>query len=74
MNEEELKQIVVQVLGIDESKITDDLERNTTEEWDSFNHLLLISEVEKASGLKIETKDIESIRTISDLKKILGMK
>ena len=44
-----LKQIVSRVLNID--SINENVSRNNTEEWDSFNHLLLISEIEKELGV-----------------------
>lgn len=49
----------------------DDLDLNSSTDtvpgWDSFNHLKLMLEVEEQMGVSLSTKDIISIRTLSDL-------
>lgn len=64
---EKLKDIVARVLNISISKVNDKLSKDSTEEWDSFNHLLLISEIEKKLGVKFTAAEIEKIKTFKDL-------
>ena len=74
MKEEELFSLIAQILGIEKSQIKDDLARDSIDEWDSFNHLMLISEIEKEIGTKLTAEEIESIKTIKDLKELVASK
>ncbi len=63
-----LEKILSKVLNVDINKINDDFSRDTCEEWDSFNHLLIISEIEHELGVRIDFQNIEKIRSYQDLK------
>ncbi len=69
-----LKDIVSRVLNIDITKVNDELSRNNTEDWDSFNHLLLISEIEKETGVKFTISEVEKIKTFKELREIISSK
>jgi len=56
------------VLGIKQEKLNDNFSRDNSEEWDSFNHLMLMSEIEKKTGIKFTIKEIESIKSFKNLK------
>lgn len=68
---EKLYEIVSRVLNIPLEKIDDSVSRDTTEEWDSFNHLLLISEIEKEMGVTFTIKEVGETRDVLALKAIL---
>lgn len=70
----DLEKIVMRVLNIEEDKIIAELSRNTTEEWDSFNHLLLINEIEKNLGIKFSISEVEKIKTFGQLQEIIAKK
>ena len=72
MDEKQLKEVIARTLGLELSEVTDKLERNKNEEWDSFNHLMLISEIEKAAGISFSTRQIEAIKNVDDLKKAVA--
>ncbi|MEK6943365.1 MAG: acyl carrier protein [Nanoarchaeota archaeon] len=65
---ENLKSIMASVLRIKQEKLNDSFSRDNSEEWDSFNHLMLMSEIEKKTGIKFTIKEIESIKSFGDLK------
>ena len=67
---EKLKNILSRVLGIDESEVNDESARGSGE-WDSFNHLLLISEIEKEMNIKFTTQEIERIKIFKDLREVV---
>lgn len=69
---EQLRKIMSCVLEIDNDEITDELSRNNSENWDSFNHLLLISEIEKRLGVKFSISDVAKIKTFKDLKEFIA--
>ena len=74
MKEEELQALVASIFGVASSVVKDDLERDAIDEWDSFNHLMLITEIEKEIGTKLTSEEIESIKTIKDLKDLVASK
>ena len=71
---ENLRKITSKVLGIEEEKINDELSREKEELWDSFNHLLLVSEIEKEMGIKFTMPEVEEIKTFKDLNKLIEEK
>tara|TARA_Y100000310_G_scaffold333939_1_gene412542 strand:+ start:375 stop:605 length:231 start_codon:yes stop_codon:yes gene_type:complete len=74
MKMEQLKKIVAKVLNVDESKVDDDLTMDNAEQWDSFNHLLIISEIEKEMGVKFSIQEVEKIKSFKDLKEVVSNK
>jgi len=71
---DQLKEIVARVLDIKIDMIDDNLKRDDTEKWDSFNHLLLISEIEKNLGVKFSISDVEKIKSFKELRQIVSGK
>jgi acyl carrier protein len=70
---ESLNSIVARVLNIGIKHVNDGLSRDESG-WDSFNHLLLVSEIEKSTGVKFTASEIEKIKTFKDLKDIFNKK
>ncbi len=66
-----LKNIVAKVLGISVSEITNDLTRNQAEGWDSFGHMMLISEVETQLNIKFTMKEVEELQTFQQLQDLV---
>lgn len=64
---EQLKAILVDILGLDELAVTSELDREAEPAWDSLNHLRLITAVEEAFGLRLSMAEIQEIRTAADL-------
>ena len=71
---EALKNIVAKVLNIDEIKVNDTLTMGNAKQWDSFNHLLLISEIEKEMGITFSIQEVEKIKSFRDLREIVSSK
>jgi acyl carrier protein len=71
---EKLAAIVARVLDIEPGKVTDELSRENAESWDSFNHLLLISEIEKDLGIQFSMEEVEAIHTSRQLKETVRNK
>ena len=69
-----LEEIISQVFHIEIEKITNDLSRDFAEEWDSFNHLLLISEIEKRMSIKFTLSEVGQIKTYKQLKDMIDSK
>ena len=63
------KEILARVLQVDEAKITDETTQDSIENWDSFNILLLASELEKAFLIKLtmeQTAMLTSVKAVKD--------
>jgi len=66
-----VEEIVGRVLGIDNSKITDETSPDNTEEWDSLTGLLLATELEKQFDVKFSIDEIALVKNVGDIKKTL---
>ena len=68
---EALAQLVADILGIDPSQITSDTSKDTAEQWDSMNHLRLITAFEESFRIRLTMDEIENIRNVGDLRRAL---
>lgn len=66
-----LKAILSKVLGIDEAMITDKTSPDNVDTWDSFNALMLVSELEKEFNVKFTMEEIMSVKCVKDIKESL---
>ena len=73
-NEENFKKIISEILNLSVEKINDDLSRDSAKDWDSFNHLLLVSAIEKDFNMKFTLKEITEIKTVGEIKRIIKEK
>ncbi len=66
-----VEEVVAEVLHIDPSAITDATGPNDIENWDSFNGLVLVTELEKAFNISFSLEEVVAVKNIADIKKIL---
>ncbi|OBZ34806.1 MULTISPECIES: acyl carrier protein [Methanohalophilus] len=72
MSEEDtIKKIFGEVIGIDESEITDSIAYNSYESWDSLVHLELVNELEDTFDVEFEMDDIIAMETFGKVKEIV---
>ena len=71
---EKLHEVVARVFDLESDEINYEMAREVTEEWDSFNHLLLIHEIEKEMGIKFAISEVEQIKTLKDLELAISKK
>ena len=67
MNKEKLKELIAEVLELEKEKITDEIGRDTLEEWDSFSHLQIFMELEERYNVKFTIEEIQQINTFKEL-------
>jgi len=70
-NIEKLIQSFASALNVDSVNITDDLKYQGIPEWDSVSHMILISEIEDAFEIAMETDDVIALSSLSEAKRIL---
>ena len=68
----ELSDIIAKVLEVPLDHVKEELSRDNTATWDSFNHLLLISAIESEMNVKFTMAQIEQIKTVRDMAKAIG--
>jgi acyl carrier protein len=54
--------------------ITDELNAQDVENWDSLSHMLLIAEVEKQFAIKFKLKDLNKMANVGDMITIIASK
>ena len=69
--EENIKEIVSEVFGVDEDDVTPDTSPENLDNWDSMNHLKLVTAVEEEFDVSLTMDDIEEITSIAKLIDIL---
>ena len=57
-NKEKYKKLFVEGLNVKETAVNDNLKYNDIPEWDSIGHMSLMSAVEEAFNISMETDDI----------------
>jgi acyl carrier protein len=71
---EKIREIFMEILKIDDLKSNSSL--NKTENWDSLNHLIIMSRLENEFNVKFTAKDIEQLISFENiynkLKELLG--
>ena len=65
MVKEKMKSIFVDVFGIDEHQVTDDLAYASISQWDSVAHMAMVAEVEDAFDVMLDTDDITDMSTFA---------
>ncbi len=68
---ERLRTILSKVLGVDKQAITDTTSPDNVDNWDSFNGLILVSELESTFKVKFTMAEVSSARCVGDIKAYL---
>ncbi len=66
-----VEEVLGKVLDIDPSKIAGTTGPGNTDAWDSFNGLLLVTELEKNFNVKFTIEEIVGVKNVADIKKVL---
>ncbi|MEK9185566.1 MAG: acyl carrier protein [Patescibacteria group bacterium] len=59
------------ILEVPRDKMNDEISPVNTPTWDSFNAIMMIVELEKASGVSFDMNDLMSVKDVGDIKRIL---
>lgn len=71
-NIDKLVQAFSEGLGIDKEMVTDDLMYDTIPQWDSVAHMALMTVLENAFDIMLDTDDIIDMSSVKKAKEILG--
>lgn len=70
-NYTKLSEIFSKILQTNIAEISDTEQLETLSTWDSFNALVLITDIEKGFGVKFTMEEIVTIKTLGDIKVLL---
>ena len=70
----EIQDIMRDVFDLDDLDISKDTTAEDVEEWDSLSHIRLIVAIERKFGFKFKNSEIESLKNVGDLIKIIQTK
>ena len=68
---EKLRNICAKIFNITKDEVSPDISKSSTPEWDSLNHLMLLTEIEKELKIKFTASETVKIKSISDIEAIL---
>lgn len=66
-----LNKLIGKILKINPARVSDKTSPMNVRRWDSFTGLLLITEIEKAYGIKLSMDEVLSIKDIGSIRKII---
>lgn len=70
----ELRDIVADVLDVSPDEIGDTFGPETTDRWDSMNHLRMITAIEDEYGIQFSMEEIQSIDSFGMLGRLVSEK
>jgi len=70
-DENTIKNIFCEVLGISVTDVTDTLAYNSCEQWDSLKHLQMVAMLEETFKIEIDMDDIIAMENYARVKEIL---
>ncbi len=69
-----LNRIFQETLGNDFILLTPATTAEDVPEWDSMNHIFLVVEIERDFGIKFRTAEMEELRNVGDLARLIRSK
>ena len=73
-NKEKYRKLFIEALSLKKETVNDNLKYNDIPEWDSIGHMSLISAIEEAFNISMETDDIIDFSSYKRGMEILGNK
>jgi acyl carrier protein len=71
MDQERLYAAVAECLQLPRGKVSDELSRQNTPEWDSLNHLLIITAIEAEFDVRFTMDEIASMQSVADFRGVI---
>ena len=72
MDIKEKLELLEEIMDVDEGSLSEDMDLDDIEEWDSLSALALTVEVLKRFGIKLSTDKIKEFKTVQDICDIMG--
>lgn len=69
-----LEEVFKDVFDLPELTLSPETTADEIDEWDSVNHIMLVVEIERQFGVKFHTAEIEEMKNVGDLAKLIQAK
>lgn len=70
-NQEKLIDAFAHALDIQQAQVTDTLQYNSIQNWDSTAHMVLVNTIESTFNIMLDTDDIIDMSSVAKAKEIL---
>ena len=70
-NNEKLIDLVSKVLNVEVETVTDETSPENTASWDSFNGLLMVSELEELFSINFSIEEVYAVTCVKDIRDVL---
>ena len=70
----DLGEIFAEVFMVDEMTLTPALSAKDVKGWDSFKQIEILVAVEERFGIRLNTKEIDALKSVGDLASVIGTK
>ena len=70
-NNEKLKVLISKVLDISKEAATDETSPESTPSWDSFNALVMVSELEDDFNVHFSMEEVLAVKCVKDIREAL---
>jgi len=70
-NKEKLYSLLSNILEIEVSDINEETSPSNTESWDSFNALVMVTELEETFEVSFTMDEVQSVKNVNDIIEIL---
>ena len=70
-NNEKLMDLISMVLNIEVEIVTDETSPENTASWDSFNGLLMVSELEELFSINFSIEEVYAVTCVKDIRDVL---
>ena len=71
---EKVKNILISVLKHDNFEMDDELTAAWVDGWDSLNHIIIITEIERCFDIKFKLKDLNKLNKMGNLLELVSSK
>lgn len=71
VEDNKLKQLIADILGIDIDRVSGESTSNNIEEWDSFSHIQLVMAIESEFQVSLSPEDMMDMLSYKSIKIIL---
>jgi len=71
---ESLRELMSDVLDVDDIVVDENTTAHDVEEWDSLSHIRLIVAIEQRFGIRFKNSEIENLQNVGDLVKVIDAK
>ncbi|MBL1276859.1 MAG: acyl carrier protein [Ectothiorhodospiraceae bacterium] len=72
MMDDEIKELVAEIFNIEEEDVIPALSQDTLDNWDSLNHLKLVTAVEQEFNISLTMDEIDDITNVEKLVAVIN--